>query len=309
MAFKGPLDAETQGKVTFGTFTTAQRDALTGVAAGTMIYNSTTNALEAYGPDGWLIVKGLQETVQYFVFTSPGTANLTSTYAFQPDATVDMFHLSTGNNGGSGQGGCGYTDNCGGGGGGGASGTVNFRTGLSLAATGTSFPITTPSVPPVMPGSTGGGGPFSGGPPPAPPGGRPGQAGTNATFSIPSFAPYFDAYTFSNGNGGAATPSGRDSFAGDGGSGGGGGLDITQNGTVPTSVAPTISPVTGNNGGTASCLSSRCPGPGGNGGQGYGAGGGGGAGGAELNGGTSGGAGGGGGAPGIMIIKVTGFVE
>lgn len=311
MPFRGPLNAGSQSYVTFGYYTTAQRDALSNIPDGTLIYNTTLNSIQAWGGSGWVTVKGLTETTEYFVFTSPGTANLTANNAFAPTASVDILHVSPGSNGGGGQGGCGYTDNCGHGGAGGSSGTVNLKTGLTLTNTGATFPVTLPSYPnPVMPSPTAVGGPFGGGPNPPSSGGNPGRAGTSASFTVPDFAPYFPAYTFSAGSGGAATPGGTDSFAGDGGSGGGGCLVVSQNGSVPTSVAPpTNASITGNNGSKGGTIGHRNPGPGGNGGTGYGAGGGGGGGGSELNGGTTGGGGGGAGAPGIMIIKVTGFTE
>lgn len=42
--------------------TTAQRDALTGVATGTMIYNSTTSKIEAYTGSAWIEVGNLSTT-------------------------------------------------------------------------------------------------------------------------------------------------------------------------------------------------------------------------------------------------------
>ena len=36
-----------------GSFTTTQRDALTGITAGTMIWNSTNGAIEVYTGSGW----------------------------------------------------------------------------------------------------------------------------------------------------------------------------------------------------------------------------------------------------------------
>jgi len=296
--------------VGIGTTTTAGRNAGVGTDLGTMIYNVTTGAVEVYGTDGWASIGSLTETTEYFVFTSPGTANITSNNEFGPTATVDILHISPGSNGSTGQGGCGSSNNCGAGGAGGAGGALHYKVGLTVAQTGVSIPVTIPSYPtPVMPSPSPGGGPFAGGSAPSPSYGNPGNAGTSATFTITPFAPYFPAYTLTDGSGGAATPAGTDDYAGDGGSGGGGGLVVTQNGTVPTTLAPpTNSSITGTNGNPASGFGGRQPGPGGNGGTGYGAGGGGGAGGAELNGSTTGGASGGAGAPGIMIIKVTGFV-
>lgn len=55
----GPLTAGSQGQVSLGTFTTAQRNALSSVATGTLIYNSTTLAIEAYSGSTWIRVKAL----------------------------------------------------------------------------------------------------------------------------------------------------------------------------------------------------------------------------------------------------------
>lgn len=40
--------------VTLKTYTTAERNALTGVANGTIIYNSTTTKIEAYAASAWV---------------------------------------------------------------------------------------------------------------------------------------------------------------------------------------------------------------------------------------------------------------
>jgi len=296
--------------VGLGSTTTAGRNAGVGTVIGSMIFNSDTQSIESYsGAGGWRTVKNMQQITQYFVYTSPTTANLTSTYNFGPDATVDILHLSTGANGSSGSPGNPGNDSGGQGGAGGAGGSLNYKIGQTIAQTGTSFPVTTPSYPsPAMPSPQPGGGPYAGGPGNPGPNMYAGIPGTNASFTITPFAPYFPAYTLSNGNGGAGGPGGNSQFAGDGGSGGGGGLIVAPNGALPAPLAPsTDNTIIGTAGGTASGTGGRNPGPGGSGGQGYGAGGGGGAGGAEHYGSTTGGAGGGAGSPGIMIIKVTGY--
>ena len=285
----------------------AGRNAGVGTAIGTVIFNSTTSSIESYsGEGGWLSVKNMNRETQYFVFTSPGTANLTSTYNFAPDSTVDILHVATGGNGNSGSPGNPGNESGGQGGAGGAGGQLNWKIGQTISQTGTSFPVTTPSYPtPVMPSPQPGGGPWAGGPGNPGPNMYAGNPGTNANYTITPFAPNFPAYSLSNGNGGAGGPGGNSQFAGDGGSGGGGGLIVAPNG-----IGPNTNPaITGTNGNTASGVGGRNPGPGGSGGQGYGAGGGGGAGGAEQYGSTTGGAGGGAGAPGLMIIKVTGFLQ
>lgn len=311
MAFQGPLNAGPQGGVIFGTFTTAQRNAGVSTATGQTIYNSTTQAIETYTGASWVETKSLRPVTQYFVFTSPGTANLTTDNAFSPDATVDILHVSPGSTGGTGTGGNAYVDSGGASGSGGPSGVSYVKLGQTIADTGASFPVTIPSYPtPVMPSATSVGGPHAGGPNNPGPWGWGGKAGTDATFTISPFAPYFSAYNISNGNGGAATPGGNSSFAGDGGSGGGGGMIISPNGSVPAPLAPaTDGSLTGSLGGYSGCAGGSCPGGRGNGGQGYGGGGGGGTGGSEQYGSTSGGAGGGAGAPGVMIIKVSGYLS
>ena len=45
--------------VELGSLTTAQRDALTGVSNGTVIYNSTDSSIDGYGPTGWTTIKSL----------------------------------------------------------------------------------------------------------------------------------------------------------------------------------------------------------------------------------------------------------
>jgi len=45
--------------VEFGSLTTTQRNALTGVAVGTMIYNSTTLSIEAWSGSAWIKIKAL----------------------------------------------------------------------------------------------------------------------------------------------------------------------------------------------------------------------------------------------------------
>jgi len=58
MAFQGPLNAGSQASFTLGSFTTAQRDALTGVVDGTLIYNTTEGKPQVYSNSAWGDVGG-----------------------------------------------------------------------------------------------------------------------------------------------------------------------------------------------------------------------------------------------------------
>ena len=49
-------------QVGLGTTTTAGRDAGISTAIGTLIYNSTSNEVQAYGPLGWITVKSTIST-------------------------------------------------------------------------------------------------------------------------------------------------------------------------------------------------------------------------------------------------------
>jgi hypothetical protein len=56
-----------------GTTTTTGRNAGVGTARGSIIYNSTNSAIEAYGGDGWFNVKSIGISSSMTVFTSSGT--------------------------------------------------------------------------------------------------------------------------------------------------------------------------------------------------------------------------------------------
>lgn len=73
MAFEGPLNAGSQKKIELGTFTTSQRDALSGVSAGTLIYNSTTSAINAY-TSSWVTVRAGEDGSSGNPFTSVASA-------------------------------------------------------------------------------------------------------------------------------------------------------------------------------------------------------------------------------------------
>ena len=206
--------------IEFGSLTTAQRNALTGVANGTTIYNSSTNAIETYlGPSGWVIVRSGDGIIgasggvlvspnpggyeiRHFPSTGASTFSYTSATS---SATLDVVVVAGGGSGGER------------GGGGGGGGGVVYYPNLPLGSyTGsTSIPITV---------GTGGGPRRTGS------GNAGGDAGTNSTFGNPSTqAPIYlvaigggggrsDTYNSRNDN--PTTPSGPGQQA-RGGSGGG----------------------------------------------------------------------------------------
>ena len=122
MAFQGPVNAGSQKGITLGTYTTTQRNAGVSTSAGTMIYNSTTDAIEGYGPAGWNTIKELgafaatggtkitSGTNVFHVFTYPSSDNFVVS-----SGTADIELLLVGGGGG------GAIDD---GGGGGAGGVV-----------------------------------------------------------------------------------------------------------------------------------------------------------------------------------------
>lgn len=310
MATRATFNSHSVG---LGTTTTGGRAAGVGTDAGTLAYDAEGGTLDVYNGNEWLNIRNVNAVTQYFIYTSPTTADLTGTYAWDPTATVDIVHMTPGGSGSTGQGGCGGTNNCGGGGAGGSGGTLTFRTGLTIGniAPASSVPITLPSAPgPVMPGSSPGGSGGSGGG--YTPGGGcsySGNPGSDASLTIAPWSPAFPDYSFTNGEGGLGAP-GTSCFGGNGGSGGGGGMLVTRSSSEPTALVPNVpTPSTGNDGNQAAglCEYSSNGARGGEGATGFGGGGGGGGGGSECGGGTTGGAGGGSGAPGIMIIKVSGF--
>ena len=83
----------TSTSIGIGTTTTAGRNAGVGTAVGTLIFNSTTNQLEVYSPQGWIV--GAEESFRItsptvtadtssrpgyavFTFTSPGSIEVTN---------------------------------------------------------------------------------------------------------------------------------------------------------------------------------------------------------------------------------------
>jgi len=129
MAFQGPVVAGPQKGITLGSYTTAQRDALTGISAGTVIYNSSDNVVQVYNGSTWDIlsnvfsatggnVDGLQpgNGYKYHTFTAPGQFQITS-------GTKNLEILVVGGGGGGGS--CNSGAGSDGGAGGGAGGVVS----------------------------------------------------------------------------------------------------------------------------------------------------------------------------------------
>jgi hypothetical protein len=129
--------------VGLGTTSTTGRNAGVGTATGTIIYNSTTNAIEAYDGNSWFTVKASISAsggtvtsagitpgngYRYHVFTSPGTFTVNS-----GAATAEYLVVAGGGGGGTGTGG-------GGGAGGVRYGTTPVVTGsysITVGAAGT----------------------------------------------------------------------------------------------------------------------------------------------------------------------------
>ena len=77
-----------------GTTTTAGRNAGVGTAAGTLAYSSDDGTFDIYNGESWINIKSVNKVVEYLVYTSPGTADLTANNSFSPDARVDVIHLT-----------------------------------------------------------------------------------------------------------------------------------------------------------------------------------------------------------------------
>ena len=135
------------GAVGLGVTDTTGRNAGISTAIGTLIFNSTTNQIEAYGPEGWVNIKSVIQTgmtatggviseynsggatYRAHLFASSGTFTVNTLSADFPN-TVD--YLLVGGGGGSGNG-----PQCSGGGGAGA---VVYGTGQEVEET--SYTIT-----------------------------------------------------------------------------------------------------------------------------------------------------------------------
>ena len=96
--------------VELGTLTTAQRDALTSVSSGTLIYNSTDKVVESYNGTSWDQLSNVfvatggttsepGDGKKYHTFTSPGSFTVTS-----GDKTVTVQMVGGGGGGSSGNG-------------------------------------------------------------------------------------------------------------------------------------------------------------------------------------------------------------
>ena len=163
MAFDGPLNAGSQKSITLGSYTTTQRDALTSVSNGTLIYNTTDGIVQVYNGTGWDQLSNVFSATggtkseatrsgwAVHTFTSPGTFTVQG-----PDKSGEYLVVGGGAGGGNGSGG-----------GGGAGG---FRLNTSYTLTPGSYAV-------VVGGGGAGGGPATW---PAP--AQPGSNGTDSEF-------------------------------------------------------------------------------------------------------------------------------
>ena len=153
------------GAVGLGTTDTTGRNAGVGTAFGTIIYNSTTKSVEAFGPQGWVNVKTLYEDTGITAtggvisdYTDPGPGTIYRTHVFTSSGTFDVSAVGDfGSNveylvvaGGGGGG------NDGGGGGGGG-GVASNHPGMPSPRRGSAFPVSSGSYT-VTVGSGGNGG-------------------------------------------------------------------------------------------------------------------------------------------------------
>lgn len=191
MAFQGPYIAGPQSRTVFGSFTTAQRDALSSVSNGTIIYNTSTTSLQAYLNGGWVNVTGAFSAsggnvidgalpgngYAYHTFTSPGSFEVSGS-----PLSIEMLVVGGGGGGGS----CNSSGGSDGGGGGGGGGVVVASTNVP---TGT-YNIT------VGPGGTGG----------------PARSGTNSSNPVNQQAGLCTPSKSQPYNGDAGTPGGDSIF-------------------------------------------------------------------------------------------------
>ena len=245
-----------------GSTSTAGRNAGVSTAAGTLIYNATTNAVEAFGPQGWIEVKkvfneGLTATggvvreytdsgviYKAHIFTTSGTFAVTAPGTYGD--TVEYLVVAGGGGGGQQSGG-----------GGGAGGLRTNLSGHPLA--GDPFPVSVQSYTvtvgaggqgsvadpsnPSGPGSglrgadssfgsitaTGGGGGGNSSTPSALPAMNGGSGGGSGTGPNPAGTGNLGGYTpvegFPGGLGGTDGGPGRNDYGGGGGGAGGAGRD------------------------------------------------------------------------------------
>ena len=205
-----------------GTTDTTGRNAGVGTAVGTLIYNTTTNAVEGYGPTGWVNVKSLEAfnatggtTVEnsgykYHIFTTGPSSLVVSSGS----ASADILVVGGGGGGGRQHGG------------GGGGGSVVHATSAPL----------TPGTYPVSIGAAG----APGGPQPGPwtdVGGTPGGQGGTSTFGSSPLPVNISAL----GGGGGSAYGANGGNATNGGSGGGGSAG-PPGGVQGTGTAPPTSP-------------------------------------------------------------------
>jgi len=217
-----------------GTTTTAGRNAGVGTAAGTLIYNTTTDQLEVYTPDGWqvgakspFIVSSPTVTADtssrpgwaVFSFTSPGSLVVAS-----GNATAEYLVIAGGGGGGNSAGGGGG----GGGGGGYLSGSIPLSVGTYTIQVG------------------GGGAGGVADPYPAPSVLQQGKNGTNSFITNPGIS---SITSFGGGGGAPGGNTPNTSYpANPGGSGGGGGYSFPTTGQPggfglnPSTPAPELAP-------------------------------------------------------------------
>lgn len=131
--------------VELGSMTTATRNAGVSTASGTLIYNSNTESIEAYGPAGWTTVQRIGTLTatggtiltpgngyRYHIWTSPGSLSVTF-----GNTQVQCLVVGSGGDGGV----------CGGGGGG-AGGVVYHPT---LTISPGTYPVTVGASPGISP--------------------------------------------------------------------------------------------------------------------------------------------------------------
>lgn len=54
MAVQGPLTTGSQNRLVLGTYTTTQRNALSSLVTGTLIYNTTNSRIECWDGSTWV---------------------------------------------------------------------------------------------------------------------------------------------------------------------------------------------------------------------------------------------------------------
>ena len=234
-----------------GTTTTTGRNAGVGTAIGTLIYNATTNVVEVYTDQGWVVVGQQQTTVTGGTVTSTSTTKI---HTFTTSGTLDVklapptFSIDYLVVGGGGGGNTGFAPFAGFGGGGGGAGGFRAASGTSIASgtyeirvgNGAPAPSWAPGQPSyianpsvgfssiVSEGGGAGTGVYSGGPYPGSNGGSGGGGGSwayyNALGGLGNRVAGTTTPAPSQGNNGG---NGSNSSGGGGGGGGGGGSNAS----------------------------------------------------------------------------------